>query len=280
MSKTQSLGVVAIAFNEEQDLPGFFANLLPWVDEIVIVDDGSTDRTAELAKSAGDKVRLLVSPRGDGEYFSHQRNKGIAAAGSDWLLHLDIDERVPLPLAREIRRTIESADFNAYRYRRLNHFLHRPMRGGGWQDWNLVHLARRDALRFGGKFHETCPVDAPAERVGQLREKVWHLNEDSYPRRMRKSLMYSEELVGELRERQLTVRWWHLLWEPLKEFANKYVRKRGYRDATPGLLFALHASSARFKAVATLWDEQHPVERSTLEEAGELRYSDDDVTRD
>ena len=55
-----TLGVVAIAYNEEQDLPGFLDHLLPWVDEIVIVDDGSTDRTAEIAASAGGKVNFTA----------------------------------------------------------------------------------------------------------------------------------------------------------------------------------------------------------------------------
>lgn len=45
MNTKPTLGVVAISYNEEKDLPGFLGHLIAWVDEIVIVDDGSNDAT-------------------------------------------------------------------------------------------------------------------------------------------------------------------------------------------------------------------------------------------
>lgn len=260
-----SLGVVAISFNEEKDLPGFLDHLVPWVDEIVIVDDGSTDATKQIVDKFPQKVKFIQSPRSEGEYFSHQRNKGIDAAKSDWLIHLDIDERIPPALANEIQQSIQNEDMDAYRYRRLNYFLHRPMRGGGWQDWNLVHLARKPVFRFGGMYHEECIVDAPVERIGQLKEKIWHLNDDSYRERMNKSNMYCQEQANNLLKRGLQIRWWHLLALPFIELIKKYVKKKGYRDGTLGLLFSLHASCATFKACALVWDKQNPKSREMLE---------------
>ena len=76
------------------------------------------------------------------------RNRGIEEARSDWLLHTDVDERVPHALAREIQEAIKSDKYRAYRYQRLNFFLHRAMRGGGFQDWNKPQLARRGFHSF------------------------------------------------------------------------------------------------------------------------------------
>lgn len=264
-----TLGVVTISYNEERDMPVFLEHLLPWVDEIVIVDDGSTDRTAEIAGARGGKVKYIRSPRGPGEYFSHQRNKGISSATSDWLLHMDVDERVPPELAREILEAIKNEGKDAYRYGRLNYFLHRPMRGGGWQNWNLVHLARRSALRFDGMYHEGCVVDSPPERVGQLREKMWHLNDESYKERMDKSALYCQEQATRLMSRGVRMRWPHLLLLPLAEFLRKLVKGRGFRDGTLGLLFALHSGCAMFRACALVWDEQNPLDRDEIE--GQLR---------
>ncbi len=260
-----TLGVVTICFNEQADLPGFLDHLLPWVDEIVIVDDGSTDRTAEIARSAGPHVRFLANPRAPGEFFSHQRNKGIAAARSDWLLHMDVDERVPPALAREIRAALPDAGKDGYRYRRLNHFLHRPMRGGGWQDWNLVHLARRDKLRFGGMFHESCELDAPEARVGQLAERMLHFNEADFEKRLRKSAQYLEETVSRVEARARPVTALDILARPAVEFLRKFLLKAGFRDGTPGLIAAIHAATAVFRAHAVVWDRQNAIPRSALE---------------
>lgn len=261
-----TLGVVAISFNEERDLPGFIDHLLPWVDEIVIVDDGSTDRTAEIARSGGAKVKFIVSPRMSGEYFSHQRNKGIDAAKSNWLLHMDIDERVTPKLAREILKAVLDDSRDAYRYRRLNFFLHRPMLGGGWQNWNLVHLARREVFRFDGMYHEDCIVDTPPERIGQLTEKMWHFNDETYLERMGKSVLYCQEQATKFIDRQVKMQWWHLIAFPFREFLVKFFWNRGYRDGLVGLLSALHSSNAMFRSCALVWDEQNRVNRSQLEE--------------
>lgn len=262
-----TLGVVAICKNEERDLPGFLDNLRGWVDEIVLVDDGSTDATRRIALSGGEHVRFLESPRLEGEYYANQRNKGIDASCSDWLLHMDIDERVPPALREEILTAITAADLDGYRFRRRNYFLHRPMRGGGWQDWNLVHLARRDKFRFGGMFHESCHLDAPAERIGQLAHPMWHFNDESYAERMQKSLNYVPEVAERIRSQNRSVGWLALITEPIKEFLKKYLIKQGFRDGVPGLIFALHSASARFKAVAMVWDEQNRIPREELESA-------------
>ncbi len=264
--KKATLGVVAICKNEERDLPGFLENLLPWVDEIVLVDDGSTDQTVALANRAGNKVRIVVDARKDGEFFADQRNKGVALAQSDWLLHMDIDERVTAALRDEIQRAIQSEAFDAYHFRRLNYFLHRPMRGGGWQNWNQVHLAKRECLRFEGMFHERVVLNVQEERVGQLQSKMIHLNDASYEERMHKSLTYSTEQATRLKTRFRRIKWHHILMLPIFEFVRKYIAQRGFRDGVPGLIFAMHAAGAMFRACALVWDEQNYIAREELDD--------------
>ena len=186
-----TIGVVAISKNEEVDMPHFLRHLVDWVDEIIIVDDGSTDSTKEIILSFGTKVKLVEQKMDiQNGGFAEQRNHGIKAATADWLLHMDIDERITPSFAREIKNAIQDTQFNAYRYRRLNFFLHRPMKGGGLQDWNNPQLARRGFHRFENSVHETCIVDGMPASIGQLRYKMWHLNDESYLERMNKSMVY------------------------------------------------------------------------------------------
>lgn len=268
----RTLGVVAICYNEAEDLPGFLDNLLPWVDEIVLVDDGSKDATPTLAAAAGTKVKFLAQPRQEGEYYAQQRNKGIDQAESDWLLHMDIDERVTPQLAKEIRQAINASQYRAYRFRRLNFFLHRPMQGGGWSDWNLVHLAQREVLRFRGMYHEGIDLQVDQSEIGQLHEKMWHLNDDSYLERLRKSANYQSEVAERIRQQKGRLGF-HAIWLSfVKEFAYKYFYKKGFRDGTAGLISAFHSASASFRAMALVWDEQNRIPRQQLEREMQERW--------
>lgn len=264
MHQRPTLGVVAISYNEERDLPGFLEHLLPWVDEVVIVDDGSTDQTAELARAAGMKVKFVTSPRQQGEYYSHQRNKGIAIAQSDWLLHMDIDERVTPELAREIRQAISEPDKDGCRFRRLDFSLHRPQ-ASGRRGWNLVHLARRTKFQFGGKMHETCLLDAPPERVGQLHGYMWHLKESDYVERVQKNVVYMQVEAENLLERGVEVKWFHFLVQPLWRALKHYFFRGGARQGVIGLLDTIYVMSSTFNWYATAWDKANRIGRDELE---------------
>ena len=261
-----TLGVCVICKNEEQDLPAFLTHLLPWVNEIIIVDDGSTDASRQIIREAGPKVKLIEMPMDPETGFAGLRNRGIEASSTDWILHTDVDERVPSALAREILSMISNQEYRAYRYRRLNFFLHRAMKGGGFQDWNKPQLARRGSHTFRNLVHEECVIEGGETFIGQLNEMIWHLNDDSYNERMHKSVRYCQEQARRLKMRDFKMRWWHLLLLPLLEFLRKYVIRHGYRDGMPGWLFALHSSTAMFKACAVVWDEQNHISRQDLEQ--------------
>jgi glycosyltransferase involved in cell wall biosynthesis len=279
IAKRKTLGVVAISYNEQEDLPGFLEHLTPWVDEVVLVDDGSTDKTEAIANSYGPKVKFLKSPRKEGEYYAQQRNKGIEAATSDWLLHMDVDERVPPELAQEIMEAIHSSAFKAYKFRRLNYFLHRAMRGGGWADWNLVHLAPRTDLRFAGMFHEEIKLQAKAHEVGQLKNLMHHLNDATYDERLQKSLKYQKEVAARIRESGKKISAWTLLLSFCKEFVYKYLYKKGYKDGTVGLLSAMHSAAASFKANALVWDEQNQRSRAQIEKELAMQWQNRKVKK-
>lgn len=265
MASKVSISVVAICKNEQTDLPGFFANLTSWVDEIILVDDESTDNTRHIAEVAGDKVRVISQPLGD-QGFAGQRNAGVAASSGDWILNMDIDERVTPALRDEILAVIPNSRLNGYRYRRLNFFLHRPMKAGGWNSWNNPQLARRGYHRYVNKVHERCVIDGEPDTVGQLNGLMWHLNDESYEERMAKSTQYSKLIADEILAKGSTVTWISLLLSPLKVFVKKYVLQRGFLDKTPGLIAALHSASAEFRARALVWDTQNKISRVCIEE--------------
>jgi (heptosyl)LPS beta-1,4-glucosyltransferase len=262
---TPTLGVVAICRNEQRDLAGFLEHLLPWVDEIVLVDDGSTDDTLKIADSAGPKVSVISSPRLPGEYFSHQRNKGIRAARSDWLLHMDIDERVTPALRREIEEGIRRTDVDGFRFYRQNFFLHRQIRGGSWQLWSYLHLARREKFLFGGKIHEECHLSSGPNRVRRLPSLMWHFNEDSYEKRRRKSLFYTTVETETLLQKNVRVGLWHLIILPFLVLFKRYILLLGFRDGIAGWILAFEGMASTFDTYAMAWDQQNRIAREEIE---------------
>ena len=99
-----------------------------WADEIVIVDDGSTDGTVELARRYTDQVTVRPS-HGN---FHANKNLAIEMATGDWILSLDADEIVPPDLGAEIRAVIQATPHAAFRVGRRNYFLGRWIQHSGW----------------------------------------------------------------------------------------------------------------------------------------------------
>lgn len=100
----KNLSAVLIVKNEEANLPQCIESL-SWVDEIVVVDSGSTDRTMEIAREYG--ARVLETP-----WFGFGKTKQLAvdAATHDWVFSIDADEEVTEHLRCKIQSTLEAPE--------------------------------------------------------------------------------------------------------------------------------------------------------------------------
>ncbi|WP_424811611.1 glycosyltransferase family 2 protein [Roseococcus sp. YIM B11640] len=119
------LSALVVARNEEARLPACLATL-GFADEIVVVLDRSTDRSAEMAREAG-----AVLLEGEWALEGERRNAGIAACTGDWILEIDADERVPPELGAEIRRVAE-ASADAFHRVRIDNYVGERLILHGW----------------------------------------------------------------------------------------------------------------------------------------------------
>lgn len=139
-----SLSATLIVRDEERVLEACLASLKSVVDEIIVVDTGSVDRSAELARDQGAKV-FHFAWRDD---FSAARNYAIEQATCDWFLYVDADERVRGGDHGALRSMLSAPDGVAARVR----FHPRT----GFTAYREYRLYRRDPrLRFEGRVHET-----------------------------------------------------------------------------------------------------------------------------
>ena len=135
---THPFSVVIITLNAAQQLEACLQSAA-FADEIVVVDSGSSDATAEIALKYG--ARVIVQPWLG---FGRQKQFAVSQASHDWVLCLDADERVSDELRASIIATLRQPGFTAYQMPRCNRFMGRWLRHGeGYPDWSLRLFERR-----------------------------------------------------------------------------------------------------------------------------------------
>lgn len=247
-----SLSVVLITLNEAANLPRTLASA-GWAQEIVVVDSGSTDATVEIARQAG--ARVFTEPwRG----FGAQKNSGVDHAAGEWILSLDADEEISPELAREIQSLLAGEpQFAAYEISRLNHFLGRPLRHGGYWPDPKLRLFRRGAARFEERpVHETLKTTKP---VGRLRNPLIHhcypTLEEYIEHMNRYSTLGAEMLVA--RGRGSGSLAWNAVMNPAATFIYNYLCRLGFLDGREGLLQHLNHSVYVHWKFAKAWRIAH-----------------------
>jgi len=142
-----------IVKNEEAHIKGCIQSLFQEVDEIIIVDTGSTDKTKEIAISFGPKVRLFEFPWRDD--FSEARNASIREAKGSWVLIVDADERLNTLGRRNILRDLAKiGGVDAY-YVGIRSFNLDGDKVSGSFDWAVRFFKRLPDVEFSGIIHES-----------------------------------------------------------------------------------------------------------------------------
>jgi glycosyltransferase involved in cell wall biosynthesis len=227
-----SLSVAIITRNERVNIADCLASVA-WADEIVVVDQASTDGTADIARSAG--ARVIDAP--DWRGFGPQKNLAVEACSSDWILALDADERVTPPLRDEILAVIRGDEPRVYDIPRRSSYCGRFMNHGGWSPDYVRRLFRRGAARFSDdRVHERLLTVHPS---GRLREPLVHYSVRSMEDVLDKINRYSSESAQALVERGARPGLSTALLHGFAAFVRTYIFKRGFLDGRHGLLLAI-----------------------------------------
>ncbi len=162
------LSVIIIARNAEPVLRRCLESVA-WASEIVVVESGSTDRTAEIAR----EYTAHVHQTPDFPGFGAQKNRALDRATGDWVLALDCDEWVTPGLRADIEAAIAApGDSAAYAIPRRSSFCGRFMRHSGWWPDYVIRLWRRGSARFAEDHpHDRAVVQGKTRR---LREPILH----------------------------------------------------------------------------------------------------------
>ncbi|MTI59059.1 MAG: glycosyltransferase [Firmicutes bacterium] len=147
--KRPTISLCMIVKDEEENLKRCLDSVKGLVNEIILVDTGSTDNTLQIAQAYGAKIINYKWV----DDFSKARNKSLAAAGGDWILYLDADEELPEASRQMLKKIINAPDIEGYFFQVLNYT-------GKKRDYSqLVHQScrlfrNRLDYQFQGKIHE------------------------------------------------------------------------------------------------------------------------------
>jgi glycosyltransferase involved in cell wall biosynthesis len=240
--------VIILTYNEEMHIAGAIESVL-WADEILVVDSYSTDHTTRIA-AGYPAVKILQHHF---ENHGKQRNWAIPQAWHEWILVLDADERVPLPLQEEIQKTLDQADipYAAFSIGRINFFMGKQIHYSGWQNDRVIRLFRREECRYNNlQVHEKIETKG---KLGSLEHKLIHYTFRSLRHYLQKFDQYSTSAAYDRAPKTRHVGLYHLLFKPFFRFFKQYFIKLGILDGKPGFIISALASYSVFLRYLKCW---------------------------
>lgn len=232
------ISVALATFNEEENIKRCLESVREWVDEIIVVDGSSIDKTAEIAKKEGAKVTVTGNP----PIFHINKQKAIDKCQGKWVLQLDADEEVSSELKEEILKIAkEKVKFNAFWIKRKNFLLGRWLKKGGQYPDPVIRLFRRGKASLPCQsVHEQMVVEG---EVGWLENDLLHHVYPNFSRYLTHSNRYTTLTAKELKSNNLKFslvnHFNYFFIKPLVIFFKLYFRHKGFMDGFPGFVFAL-----------------------------------------
>ena len=226
---------------------------LDWVDEIVVVDSFSEDRTVDICRRYTDRV-YQHAWRG----YVGQKDLIKGMATHPWILFIDADEEVSPQLRDEILDEFEhgrNRAYAGYEFPRKVFFLGRWItRGEWWPDFKMRLYRKDKGVCTGREPHDHVLVNGPIRR---LRGCLYHYTYDDITDQVMTSNRFSTIASAGMHEAQRTVSGMDLVFRPLFRFFKGYVLKRGFLDGYRGLIIAALSAIGVFLKYAKLWERIH-----------------------
>ncbi len=237
------LSAVIITKNEEANIKDCLESV-KWADEIIVVDDESTDKTVELAQQYTDRIfqkKMDIEGR--------HRNWAYAQARNSWVLSLDADERVTSELKEEITKLLRnSPEFEGYTIPRRNYIGSYWVRFGGWYPSAQLKLFKKGSLRY--EEAEVHPRIIFNKSWGNLKSDIIHysyrdlsdfLNRSNKQTTL-EALKWHKLSLENPKKARYKMNLIHALWRTLDRFIRTFFVKKGYRDGFIGFMVAYFSS--------------------------------------
>lgn len=236
--KNYSISAIIITLNEESNIRECLESI-KWVDEIIVLDSGSTDKTVAIAREFTDKVFETDWPG-----FGPQKNRALEIATGSWVLSIDADERITNDLKNEILESVSSTRYNTFDMPRLSLLCGKSIKHSGWWPDRVVRLFQKGRARFSDSLvHERILVDG---NTGHLQSHLLHYSFNSLEQLVEKMNRYSTygatQRFNEGKSSGLLKAILRGFWM----FLRTYVFKLGFLDGREGFVIAVSSAESTY----------------------------------
>ena len=247
---TTTLAVALIVKNEEKHLKACLDTVKDWVDEIVILDSGSSDATKSIALEYTDKFFVNEDWQG----FGTQRRLAQQHVESDFVLWLDADERVTPELKLNIQQAVAANKPNTlYKISRLSWVFGRYIRHCGWYPDRVVRLYPTTMTQYNDALvHEKVEISARMQ-IENLTGDAIHYTYNDLHHYLVKSAGYAEAWAKQREARGKKSSISQGIIHAMTCFIKMYIIKAGFLDGKQGLLLSLLSAHSTFAKYADLW---------------------------
>jgi glycosyltransferase involved in cell wall biosynthesis len=251
----QKISAIIITYNEERNVERCLRSV-QWVDEIIVVDAFSTDKTVEICRRLNVKV---LQRRWEG--LVEQKRFALDSASHSWLLFLNAEEEVPLDLRKEIEDVVLSqTDIAGYEIPQMSCFLGRWMKYGGcYPAYDICLFQKPSSSIHQRPAHGAIEVKGT---IGRLKSPLHHYIGNSIAQYLAKlnDTTSLDVMAKRTETTQHLVRWYTIIITPLVVFIRMFFVMKGFYDGFHGLILAAYCSFTRFVSCAKTWEYQSATE--------------------
>lgn len=242
----KKISAVIIAKTQEKLIKDALESVL-FCDEIIVIDNGSKDKTKEIAQKYA-KVYDYKS-----NSFSELRNFGLSKAENEYILYLDTDEKISDELKKSIQKVLSGdSEYAGFRLLRKNYYL-------GKNEWpyieKLERFFKKEKLKeWQGDLHESPVVEG---KIGELEGYIFHFTHRDLDSMLEKTISWSStEALLRYNSNHPKIVWWRFPRVMLTAFLGSYIKQRGYKAGVVGVIESVYQAFSAFITYAKLWELQ------------------------
>lgn len=227
------ISVCLLTHNDSKTLENCLQSV-SWTDELIVVDDHSTDSSVALVKKLRPNAQVFSRElKGN---FAAQRNFALGKASNEWVLFVDPDEEVSPKLKNEIETAITKQKTNGYFIKRRDHFFGKWLRFGETGQIKLLRLARKEKGEWYRQVHEYWKVSG---RIMELKNPLLHYPQHSLPVFIKDLNFYSSIDAKHMKEEDnIKFSYFRVAANPTGKFLQNYFWRLGILDGMAGLVMA------------------------------------------